>query len=136
MTTNQSRAPANSGQMIDLKILRYDPEKDAEPHYQTYAVPLRDDWVVLDAINWAKDTLDGSIAHRWSCRMGVCGSCGMNVNGVPTLTCHMALTEVAPGPVTIEPLGNFPIIRDLVVDISSFMDKLQSVSPWLIRQRT
>ncbi|MBI3912552.1 MAG: 4Fe-4S dicluster domain-containing protein [Armatimonadetes bacterium] len=66
--------------------------------------------------------------------MGICGSCGMNVNGTPRLTCATFLREYAPGPIRVEPLANFPIIRDLVVDITDFMEKLPRVQPWLVRQ--
>ncbi|HEY0473468.1 MAG TPA: 2Fe-2S iron-sulfur cluster-binding protein, partial [Kribbella sp.] len=72
-------------------------------------------------------------SFRWSCRMGICGSCGMTVNGEPSLTCAAFLTDYAPGPVRVEPLHNFPVIRDLVVDIGDFMDKLPTVKPWVVR---
>ena len=69
------------------------------------------------ALNYVKDDIDTTLAFRWSCRMGICGSCGMNVNGEPRLTCATFLSDYAPGPVRVEPLGNFPVVRDLVVDI-------------------
>ena len=72
---------------------------------------------MLDGLNYIKDQLDGTLSFRWSCRMGICGSCGMMVNGDPQLTCATFLTDYAPGPVRVEPLANFPVIRDLVVDI-------------------
>ena len=59
---------------IELEIFRYCPEKDAEPLFKSYQVPFREDWVVLDALNYIKDELDGTLSYRWSCRMGVCGS--------------------------------------------------------------
>jgi len=96
-------------------------------------VPLRKDWAVLDGLNYIKDELDGTLSYRWSCRMGICGSCGARVNGEPKLTCGTFLTDYAPGPVRIEPLANFPIIRDLVVDLTDFLVKLGAVQPWLIR---
>ena len=65
--------------------------------------------------------------------MGICGSCGMNVNGEPRLTCGAFLTDYAPGPIRVEPLANFPIARDLIVDMSDFMEKLPRVKPWIIR---
>ena len=95
--------------------------------------PVRKDWVVLDALNYIKDRLDGTLSYRWSCRMGVCGSCGMRVNGEPKLTCATFLADYAPGPVRVEPLRNFPVIRDLIVDISDFMRKLTTVKPWIVR---
>lgn len=119
---------------ITLKVTRYYPGRDKEPRFQTYEVPLREDWVVLDALNYVKDKVDGSLSFRWSCRMGICGSCGMMVNGEPKLTCATFLSDYAPGPIDVEPLKNFPILRDLVVDISDFLEKLTKVKPWLIRQ--
>ena len=80
-------------------------------------MPLRKDWAILDGLNYIKDHVDGSLSYRWSCRMGICGSCGMNVDGEPKLTCAAFLTDYAPGPVRVEPLTNFPVVRDLVVDI-------------------
>ena len=95
--------------------------------------PLRTEWTVLDGLNHVKNQVDPSLAFRWSCRMGICGSCGMNVNGEPRLTCGTFLSDYAPGPIRVEPLANFPIVRDLVVDMSDFMEKLPRVKPWIIR---
>src|SRR5215468_10681820 len=119
---------------IILEVTRYSPEQDTEPHLQRYEVPLRKDWVVLDALNYIKDKIDGSLTFRWSCRMGICGSCGMLVNGEPKLTCATFLAEYAPAPVRIEPLRNSPVIRDLVIAMTDFMHKLQRMKPWLIRK--
>ena len=119
---------------IELRVKRYHPENDQEPWFDSYEVPLHKEWVILDALNYIKDHLDGSLTFRWSCRMGVCGSCGMDVNGVPKLACATFLTDCAPGPVRVEPLKNFPILRDLVVDISDFLVKLADVKPWIIRK--
>lgn len=120
---------------IALEVTRYRPEQEAEPTTQRYEAPLRKDWVVLDALNYIKDKVDGTLSFRWSCRMGVCGSCGMTVNGEPKLTCAAFLTDYAPGPIRVEPLRNFPIVRDLVVEISDFMAKLTAVKPWIIRDQ-
>jgi len=119
---------------VTLAVTRYRPEQESEPSIQTYEVPFRKDWVVLDALNYIKDNLDGSLSFRWSCRMGVCGSCGMMVNGTPKLTCAAFLSDDLPGPIRVEPLQYFPIIRDLVVDMTDFMHKLKKVKPWIIRK--
>src|SRR6266540_4235443 len=100
--------------MITLEVMRYRPEQETEPSFQSYEVPFHEDWVVLDALNYIKDRLDGSLSYRWSCRMGVCGSCGMMFNGEPQLTCAIFLSHSLPGPVRVEPLRYFPIVRDLV----------------------
>jgi len=118
---------------ITIEVARYRPEKEAEPSFQAYEVPCRKDWVILDGLNHIKDHLDGTLSFRWSCRMGVCGSCGMTVNGEPKLTCATFLADYAPGPVRIEPLRNFPVIRVVIVDIGDFMQKLSAVKPWIIR---
>ena len=119
---------------VVLQVTRYRPEQEAEPTIQEYEVPFSTDWVLLDALNYIKDNVDGSLSYRWSCRMGICGSCGMMVNGEPKLTCAAFVSEYAPGPVRIEPLRYFPIIRDLTTDMTDFMDKLKSVKPWIIRK--
>ncbi len=118
---------------MTLKVARYRPEHRPKPYFDEYEVPYREDMVVLDALNYIKDELDGSLAYRWSCRMGVCGSCGMMVNYKPRLTCSTFLREFYPKHVVVEPLENFPIIRDLVIDMSDFMEKLRTVKPWIIR---
>jgi fumarate reductase iron-sulfur subunit len=118
---------------ITLQVARYRPDEQGAPVMQEYEVPCQKDWVILDALNYVKDRLDGTLSYRWSCRMGVCGSCGMSVNGDPKLTCETFLTDYLPGPVRVEPLRNFPIIRDLIVDIGDFMRKLTMVKPWLVR---
>jgi fumarate reductase iron-sulfur subunit len=119
---------------ITLEVTRYRPEQESEPTTQNYEVPVRKDWVILDALNYIKDRMDGSLSYRWSCRMGVCGSCGMMVNGEPKLTCATFLVDYIPGPVRVEPLRHFPVVRDLVVEITDFMVKLKSVKPWLVRE--
>jgi fumarate reductase iron-sulfur subunit len=119
---------------ITLEVFRYRPETEKEPVFQSYAVPFRDDWVVLDALNYLKDEVDGSISYRWSCRMGVCGSCGMMVNGTPKLTCAAFLKDYYPGPIRVEPLANFPVERDLIVNITDFAKKLKDVKPFIIRK--
>jgi fumarate reductase iron-sulfur subunit len=118
---------------VTLHVTRYHPEHDSAPRRQSYTVPYSEDWVVLDALNYIKDQIDGTLTFRWSCRMGVCGSCGMMVNGVPRLTCAAFLREYYPHEIRVEPLSNFPIMRDLVIDMSDFMEKLRSVKPWIIR---
>ena len=118
---------------ITLRVARYRPETESAVTWQDYEVPCPKDWVILDGLNYVKDRIDGTLSYRWSCRMGICGSCGMTVNGEPRLTCATFLRDYAPGPVRVEPLRNFPVIRDLVVEIGDFMRKLVRVKPWIIR---
>jgi fumarate reductase iron-sulfur subunit len=119
---------------IVLEVTRYDPERHTEPAFNKYEVPFREDWVILDALNYIKDRVDGSLSYRWSCRMGVCGSCGMMIDGEPKLTCATFLSSYMPGPVRVEPLRNFPVVRDLVIEMTDFMDKLKKVKPWIVRK--
>ncbi len=118
-----------------LEIFRYRPEAEQKPTFQSYEVPFRKDWVVLDAINYVKDEVDGTLSYRWSCRMGVCGSCGMMVNGEPKLACAVYLKDYYPAPIRVEPLANFPVERDLVIDMNDFMEKLKRIKPWIIRDQ-
>jgi fumarate reductase iron-sulfur subunit len=119
---------------IRLTVTRYRPGEHREPTTQSYMVPYSDDCVVLDSLQYIKDRIDGTLSFRWSCHMGVCGSCGMMVNGTPKLTCSAFLRDYYPNEVRVEPLANFPIIRDLVVDIDDFMHKLREVKPYIIRK--
>jgi fumarate reductase iron-sulfur subunit len=118
---------------VTLSVSRYRPEHRPEPYLDQFEIPYREDMVVLDALNYIKDELDGSLAYRWSCRMGVCGSCGMMVNYKPRLTCSTFLREFDRQPLVVEPLDGFPVVRDLMVDMTGFMEKLRAVKPWIIR---
>jgi fumarate reductase iron-sulfur subunit len=118
---------------ITLRVTRYRPGTDREPQAQSFTIPYNEDWVVLDALQYVKDHVDGTLSFRWSCHMGVCGSCGMMVNGTPKLTCAAFLRDYYPRDVVVQPLNNFPVVRDLVVDIEDFMHKLEEVKPYIIR---
>ncbi len=119
---------------ITIECMRYNPETDSEPRFQTYDVPFTDDMSVLQGLQYIKDHLDGSLTFRWSCRMAICGSCGKMINGEPLLSCQTFLRDFYPGPIKVEPLNHFPIVRDLAIDQSDFLTKLESVKPWLIEK--
>lgn len=119
---------------VVFRVRRYRPESGTAPSYQEYRIPFRDDMVVLDGLNYIKDHVDTTLAFRWSCRMGICGSCGANVDGQPRLTCGTYIRDIRKGAVTVDPLANFPIIKDLVVDIEDFLKKLASVNPFIVRE--
>ena len=121
-----------TGKTIRIEVLRYHPERDDAPAWQAYTVPYSDDMSVLQGLQEIKDTQDGSLSFRWSCRMAICGSCGMMINGRPRLACETFLRDLAPGPVRVEALAHFPIERDLVVSIGGFVEKLESIKPYLI----
>ena len=120
-----------SERQIQLEVLRYNPETDSAPRFQTYAVPCLNEWVVLDALNYVKENLDPTLSYRWSCHMAVCGSCGMMINGEPKLGCKAFIHEYGDS-IRVEPLTNFPIERDLVTVVEDFIAKLASVKPYLI----
>lgn len=117
---------------IELRVLRYCPSVDNEPSFVVYNVPYSDDMSVLQGLQAIKAEQDGTLSFRWSCRMAVCGSCGMMINDEPKLACETFLRDLAPGPVTIEPLRNFPIERDLVVTVGDFVKKIESIYPFIM----
>ena len=121
-----------SEQSIEIDLLRYRPEMDSEPFTQTFSVPYTADLSILEALQYIKDHLDSSISFRWSCRMAICGSCGMMVNGVPKLGCKAFLRDYYPHKISLAPLANFPIERDLVVVMDDFIEKLEEVKPYII----
>ena len=124
-----------SKEVATIRVTRYRPEKSQEPYLQEYQVPYTKDMVVLDALNYIKSNIDGTLTYRWSCRMGVCGSCGANVDGTPKLTCASFLHEFKGRTLNVEPLSFFPVIKDLVVNMDDFMKKLVEIKPWIIRER-
>src|SRR6476619_3046556 len=118
---------------IEIEVLRYNPERDAEPHFQSFQVPFAHDTSLLQGLQYIKDHLDGSVTFRWSCRMAICGSCGRMVDGKPKLTCQTFLRDYYPREVRLEPLEHFPSVRDLVIDQSDFFEvKLPAVKPYLV----
>ena len=123
---------AENQRTIEIEVLRYHPEKDQEPHRQVFEVPFTDDMSVLQGVLYIKDYLDGSLSFRWSCRMAICGSCGMMINGIPNLSCQTFLRDYYPGRVRVEALAHFPIERDLVINMEGFMEKLESIQPYII----
>lgn len=133
MSTETSNVTKGSDNLriLEVEILRYDPDIDEAPYYQSYKVPCQEEWVILDAVNYIKDNIDRTLSYRWSCHMAVCGSCGMMVNGEPTLSCNAFVRDM-PDKITIDPLDNFPVTRDLVVEMDGFVEKLTSVKPFIV----
>src|SRR6186713_1832632 len=120
-----------------LRIRRYSPESGEAAHWDDFAVDLDGHRSVLDGILQAKDRTDGSIGIRCSCRAAICGSCGVRINGKPNLACHTHLDEAfetAPdGVIVVEPMGNMPVLKDLIVDMDAVhWKKIQRVTPWLL----
>ena len=94
--------------------------------YQTFTVPRRANQTVLDVVTWIQRHLDRSLAYRFACRVGMCGSCAMTVNGRPRWTCRTHVSKVAKdNALTVAPLDNLPVIRDLATDMTAFFEKWQ-----------
>ena len=118
---------------LTVHVQRYRPGTDSAPVMQDFEVPFTREMSVLEALGYIKDNLDSTLAYRWSCRMAICGSCSMMINGLPKLACKTFLRDYSDeGEITIEPLAHFPIERDLIVDLTSFMEKLEQVKPYII----
>lgn len=118
-------------QIIKFRIQRYNPDLDDKPTFATFKVPYTDRQGVLDALHYIFRNIDSSLAYRWNCRTGQCGSCAININGVPGLACR---TVVNPSQdYVLEPLPNFPVIRDLVVDLGPGFKRLEKLRPYLER---
>ena len=117
---------------VTFTILRFDPSKDKKAYYQDFDVELRrSGMMVLDGLNQIRWEQDGTLAYRRSCREGVCGSDGLNINGVNRLSC-MTHIEDLKAPVVIQPLPALPLIKDLVTDVDDFMNKYFMCKPYLI----
>ena len=119
---------------IDIIIARFDPERDEQPRTVRFSVPYDHDTSVLDGLLYIKDRIDGSLTFRWSCRMAICGSCGKMIDGQPRLSCKTFLRDYAPGPVHVEALHHFPVVKDLVVNQAGFLDKMRDARTWLVRK--
>lgn len=117
---------------IKVKVIRYEPEKDQKPYWKTYDLEVDPDYTILDILNEIHWNIDGTLAYRRSCRSAICGSCAMKVNGRNVLACETPMHQFKGNKLKIEPLPGFKIIKDLVVDMDDFFDKLQRVKPYLI----
>ena len=123
-----------------LRLRRYDPESGEPPYWDEHTIELEPHRSVLEGILQAKGRFDGSIGIRCSCRAAICGSCGVRINGQPGLACHTHLDEAlersSDGMIEVEPMGNMPVIKDLIVDMDAVhWKKIQSVTPWLLGAR-
>ena len=119
------------GDSATLTILRYDPAKTTEPRYQSYDVKATKDATVLDALFQILETQDHSLAFRYSCRSAVCGSCAMFINGRYKLACSTLVSDIGRD-IIIQPLPHMPIIKDLVVDLTTFFDKYKVIKPYVV----
>lgn len=114
-----------------LLLQRYAPEHDNEPRLQRFTVPGDHTTSVLDALLYVQQKLDVTLGLRWSCRMAICGSCGVMVNGIPKLGCKTFLRDYH-SDIIIEPLAHFAVEKDLIVDMTQFLAHLLAIKPYLI----
>lgn len=127
---NLPRASDDTSDIV-LNIYRGGPNQKPENSYDSYRVPVSRWTTVLDALIYAKERRDSSVAIRYSCRMASCGSCGMKINGIPRLACYTKISELGTHTITCEPLPNFPLIRDLVTDFQEFFDHHKKIQPYI-----
>jgi succinate dehydrogenase / fumarate reductase iron-sulfur subunit len=116
---------------VQLRILRFDPERDELPHWEEYAVPAEPSDRVLDLLHQVKWYQDGTLTFRRSCAHGVCGSDAMLINGRNRLACEY-LVKDAGSEISVEPVRGSPVVKDLLIDLDGFWDKYRSVMPYLV----
>ena len=108
---------------MTAKELRVSIQRDGD-HFDTFKVPAYDNQTVLDVVSWVQQNADPTLSYRFACRVGMCGSCAMMVNGVPRWTCRTHISKVLRNnSIKIEPLRNLPVVKDLVVDMDPFFEK-------------
>jgi succinate dehydrogenase / fumarate reductase, iron-sulfur subunit len=127
-------------QPYTLRLRRYDPESHDAPYWDEHTIELAPHRSVLEAILQARDRFDGSIGIRCSCRQAICGSCGVRINGAPALACHTHLEDAALSAqgdaIVVEPMGNMPVLKDLIVDMDAVhWKKIRRVTPWLLAKQ-
>jgi succinate dehydrogenase / fumarate reductase iron-sulfur subunit len=118
---------------VRLSVQRFNPSLESKPKFVEYTVPFREGMTVLDALLHARDYQDHSIGMRFSCRQASCGSCGMKIDGRPRLACYTQVEELKGERILVQPMDNFPIIRDLATDLESFFGKHRELEPHIIR---
>ncbi len=118
---------------LNFTVQRYNPELDITPHPEDYRVEVSRGMTVLEALIRIKNEQDGTLSLRYSCRSAICGSCAMEINGTEKLACRTSVRQELQrhDQIVIAPLKNLPIIKDLVVDMSHFWEKVRVMSPWL-----
>jgi succinate dehydrogenase/fumarate reductase iron-sulfur protein len=116
---------------ISVAVLRQHPKGQETCRWDSYQVPVFDNMRVLDALFWVQQNLDPTLAFRWACRVGMCGSCGVIINGVERLACRTTVSDVGPV-IRLEPLRHLPVVKDLVVDRSPFLDRYRQVMPYFV----
>jgi succinate dehydrogenase / fumarate reductase iron-sulfur subunit len=115
----------------EFQVMRFDPETDSEPGFQSFSVEDKPGMTVLEGLFQIQQKLDGSLAFRSSCRAGICGSCAMHINGSYRLACETQVGRLG-GAVRVRPLGHMKVLKDLVVDMAPFWAKYKQIKPYLM----
>ncbi|MCL5319174.1 MAG: succinate dehydrogenase iron-sulfur subunit [Thaumarchaeota archaeon] len=136
MEVEEDEMTAEEKEEITLKIIRSTPSKNIKPKIATYTVPVTKGMTVLDALQYIKANVDHSIAFRYSCRMGNCGSCAVIANNKPILSCQTQIANLGGREIELRPLESFPVIRDLVTSFNEFHSKHRQVKPYIIVTQT
>jgi len=117
--------------LLTLKIARYNPDRSPPKWLETFSVEYRKGMNLLEALLRIQDEQDGTLSFRYSCRGAVCGSCAIKVNGSVLLACRAHVEDFLDKPALISPLPYFPVLRDLMVDMSAFFARHKEIEPWL-----
>jgi len=120
---------------MTFRIFRFDPERDQEPRYQVYTITAEPAERILDCLNRIRWEQDGTLSYRMSCGHGVCGSDAMKINGRCALACQKLVKDYVGRDVVLEPLPSFKVLKDLIVDLDPFFEKVKAVRPYLISSR-
>ncbi len=121
---------------VTFRIFRFNPQVDSKPYFDDYTIPVERGITVLRSLNYIKEHIDASISFRAFCQAGICGSCGMRINGLSQLACTTQVWDVLvkskePGVIKVEPLRNLPLIKDLIVDMDPLVGKMKHYSNWI-----
>jgi len=119
---------------ITLRISKFNPKTESNRNFVDFTIPYKKWTTVLDAILVVKENFDHSVGVRYSCRQSSCGSCGMKINGKPALACYTKISELNSNTITVEPMDNFPIIRDLVVSFERMFSAHKKLKPYIISE--
>ena len=115
---------------VTFKVYRFNPQTDKEPHYDTFTVEAEANERLLDCLNRIRWTQDSSLSFRMSCAHGICGSDGLTINGKEALACQKLLKDYDyTKEILVEPLRYFEVVKDLIVDLKPFFERIKSINP-------
>ena len=132
VSEERSQTIVSSTKSITLRIKRSNPTINSEEKFDEFIVPIESWTTVLDALLDVKSHLDHSIGIRYSCRQASCGSCGMKINGRPALACFTKISELDTDSITVEPMDNFPVVRDIAVNFTRLINNHKKIMPYVV----